>query len=128
MLIKTRGFSETGLSRFRDLQRMSFAILEETAAGLAEGDTKKEIAYTLVKRYRAAGAGSFFHLPVVLFGERAALPGKWPVGKFFPRSRSLEPGRGGVIGRVIPLMAPAISTRSPIFGMTNTPHEAITYQ
>lgn len=46
----------------------------------------------LVKRYRASGAGSFFHLPVVLFGERTALPGDWSLGKFFPRSRSLEPG------------------------------------
>ncbi|MEY2909253.1 MAG: hypothetical protein RLZZ602_1776 [Pseudomonadota bacterium] len=92
MLIKTQGFSDKCLSRFRDLQRMSFSILEETAAGLAGGETEKEIAHTLVKNYRAAGAGSFFHLPVVLFGERTALPGKWPVGKFFPRSRMLEPG------------------------------------
>ena len=79
MLIKTHNFSETALSRFRDLQRMSFAILEETAAGLAGGETEKETAHILVKRYREAGAGSFFHLPVVLFGERTALPGKWPV-------------------------------------------------
>ena len=92
MLIKTHNFSETALSRFRDLQRMSFAILEETAAGLAGGETEKETAHILVKRYREAGAGSFFHLPVVLFGERTALPGKWPVGKFFPKAKTLEPG------------------------------------
>lgn len=46
----------------------------------------------LVRRYRAAGAGSFFHLPVVLFGARAALPGDWTVKHFFPRSRALQPG------------------------------------
>jgi hypothetical protein len=97
MLIKTHGFSEKDLSRFRDLQRMSFAILEETAADLVGGETEKDIAHTLVKRYRAAGAGSFFHLPVVLYGERTALPGKWPVGKFFPKSRGLEPGDGVIL-------------------------------
>ena len=90
MLIKTQGFSDKCLSRFRDLQRMSFSILEETAASLAEGETEKEIAHTLVKRYRAAGAGSFFHLPVVLFEERTALLGNWPAGKFFPRFKTLE--------------------------------------
>jgi hypothetical protein len=97
MLIKTHGFSGKDLSRFRDLQRMSFAILEETAADLVGGETEKDIAHTLVKRYRAAGAGSFFHLPVVLYGERTALPGKWPVGKFFPKSRGLEPGDGVIL-------------------------------
>ena len=92
MFVKTHNFTEAALSHFRELQRMSFAILEETAAGLSGGETEKEVAHQLVKRYRAAGAGSFFHLPVVLFGERTALPGTWPVGKFFPKSRALEPG------------------------------------
>jgi len=31
-------------------------------------------------------------LPVVLFGERTALPGNFTVGKFFPKSRSLKKG------------------------------------
>lgn len=57
-----------------------------------EGQTEKEVARKLVERYRAAGAGSFFHLPVVLFGDRTALPGAWSVGKFFPKSKALVPG------------------------------------
>ena len=92
MFVKTHNFTEAELSHFRELQRRSFTILEETAASLSGGETEKEVAHKLVKRYRAAGAGSFFHLPVVLFGERTALPGKWPVGKFFPKSKALEPG------------------------------------
>lgn len=92
MFIKTHNFSEAALNRFRDMQRTSFAILEETAAGLSGGETEKDVARLLVKRYRAAGADSFFHLPVVLFGERTALPGNWTVGNFFPRSKLLEPG------------------------------------
>ena len=92
MLIKYRNFNSTALSRFRDLQRLSFSILEQTASGLGGGESEKEVGYELVKRYRAAGADSFFHLPVVLFGARTALPGDWPVGKFFPRNKTLEPG------------------------------------
>ena len=53
MLIKTRDFSSAALLRFRDLQRRSFAILEKTAAGLRGGETEKEVAHELVKRYRA---------------------------------------------------------------------------
>lgn len=92
MIVKTHNFSESALSRFRELQRLSFSILEETAAGLLGGETEKEVAHALVKRYRGAGAGSFFHLPVVLFGERTALPGDWSLGKFFPKSGALEAG------------------------------------
>lgn len=92
MFVKTCNFSEAALNRFRKLQRTSFAILEETAAELSGGETEKEMARLLVKRYRAAGAGSFFHLPVVLFGERTALPGDWTIGSFFPRRTTLEPG------------------------------------
>jgi hypothetical protein len=92
VLVKTHNFSEPSLRHFRDLQRLSFSILEETAADLGGGETEKEVAHTLVKSYRSSGAGSFFHLPVALFGERTALPGEWPIGKFFPKSRALEPG------------------------------------
>ena len=92
MLVRTRDFSASELDRFRTLQRLSFSILEETAAGLVEGSTEREVARALVARYRAEGVISFFHLPVVLFGERTALPGDWSLGKFYPRERALAPG------------------------------------
>lgn len=92
MLIKTKNFSSTELERFRGLQRRSFEILESTASNLQGGESEKEIARSLVKQYRAAGADSFFHLPVVLFGERTALPGNWSVNKFFPKARELKAG------------------------------------
>ena len=76
MFIRQSGFSERELDHFRTLQRRSFAILEDTAAGLREGQTELEVGRALFRRYREAGAASFFHLPVVLFGERTALPGK----------------------------------------------------
>lgn len=92
MFVKTSNFSDLALKRFHDLQQESFAILEDTAADLSGGETEKDVARLLVRRYRAAGAGSFFHLPVVLFGDRTALPGNWPVRNFFPTSKTLEPG------------------------------------
>lgn len=92
VFIKTCRFKDHELTRFRDLQRRSFAILENTAASLSGGETEKQVARDLVSQYRAAGAQSFFHLPVVLFGERTALPGDWSVGKFFPTARQLATG------------------------------------
>jgi hypothetical protein len=92
MIVKVDRFRPADLERFLELQRRSFAILEETAAGLHEGVTEKEVARELVLKYRAAGARAFFHLPVALFGERTALPGDWKVGKFFPKDRKLAGG------------------------------------
>lgn len=92
MLIKSKGFTDKELERFRSLQRTSFGILEAMAASLKEGQTEKDVAKSMVRAYRDAGASSFFHLPVALFGERTALPGNWPVGKFFPKSKALEKG------------------------------------
>lgn len=62
------------------------------ASELQSGVSETEVAGELVKRFRHAGFQSFFHLPVVLFGERTALPGQWSVGHFFPRKNLLKSG------------------------------------
>jgi hypothetical protein len=90
MFIKATSFSAQELDIFRDLQRRSFQILRTIGSELVGGETEKEVAEELVRRYRAAGANAFFHLPVVLFGERTALPGNWSIGKFFPRRNPLQ--------------------------------------
>lgn len=92
MFVKSSKFSPAEIERFRELQKASFAILEETGAGLTEGVTERDVARALVRRYRAAGATAFFHLPVALFGGRAALPGDWSIGKFYPKDQALKPG------------------------------------
>lgn len=104
MIVKVDKFRPAELDRFLELQRRSFAILEETATNLGEGVSEKEVARELVLKYRAAGARAFFHLPVALFGERTALPGDWKVGKFFPKDRKLA--RGDAV----------ILDASPLFG------------
>ncbi|MEM7358317.1 MAG: M24 family metallopeptidase [Pseudomonadota bacterium] len=97
MFIKSSKFSDSELDKFRELQQLSFSILENMASELTVGLTEKEVAGALVRRYRDAGFTSFFHLPVVLFGERAALPGNFTVGKFFPKSRALQEGDSVVL-------------------------------
>ncbi len=92
MLVKSKNFTESELDHFRELQSTSFAILEETAAELYAGQSEKEVGHLLFKRYRKAGATAFFHLPVVLFGGRTALPGNWKIGHFYPKDQSLQPG------------------------------------
>jgi Xaa-Pro aminopeptidase len=91
-MFKTRNFSEAELARFRELQRLSFSILTEEARKLEPGMSEREVGRRLVKTYYKHGVKSFFHLPVVLFGERTALPGDWTVAQFFPKKRSVAEG------------------------------------
>ncbi len=92
MFIKTTGFDTSELERFRELQHTCFQIQDKMASELTEGVTEKEVTRELFDRYRAAGAGNFFHLPVALFGERTGLPGEWGIGKFYPRRVELKKG------------------------------------
>lgn len=91
-MFKTRNFSEAELGRFRELQRLSFSILTDEARRLEPGMSEREVGRRLVKTYYKHGGKSFFHLPVVLFGERTALPGDWSVGHFFPKKRTIAEG------------------------------------
>ena len=92
MFVKTRHFTEQELATFLELQQLSYSILEGMRSDLTGGETEKVVANELVRRYRKAGADSFFHLPVALFGDRAALPGNWTIGHFFPKSKQLKDG------------------------------------
>jgi len=97
MMVKTEKFSQAELSQFLTRQQTSFNILKSAAAKLQGGETEKDVAHQLVKDYYASGATSFFHLPVVLFGERTALPGNFPVEKFFPKKKKLEAGESVIL-------------------------------
>jgi hypothetical protein len=103
-MFKTQRFTNRQLDRFRELQRLSFSILQAEARALEPGMIERDVAHRLVQAYRREGAKSFFHLPVVLFGERTALPGEWPVGKFFPKKRAVAENEA------------VIFDASPIFG------------
>lgn len=103
-MFKTHRFTDRQLDRFRELQRLSFSILQAEARALEPGMLERDVAHRLVQAYRREGVKSFFHLPVVLFGERTALPGEWPVGKFFPKKRAVAENEA------------VIFDASPIFG------------
>lgn len=92
MFVKTKNFKTEELAQFLELQKLSFSILQLAASRLRGGETEKAVARQLVKDYYSAGFSSFFHLPVVLFGERAALPGDWTVEKFYPKRKTLDEG------------------------------------
>ena len=97
MYVKTQNFNRRELDKFKELQQLSFKILQTAAARLVGGETEKEVAHQLVKDYYASGTKSFFHLPVTLFGDRAALPGKWSVGKFYPKKKILREGNSVIL-------------------------------
>ena len=90
MLIKTNNFSPKELASFKHYQKLSFDILQSVADSLKEGDSEKDVARKLVKKYRQAGAKTFFHLPVVLFGDRTTLSGDWKIKHFFPKRNNLK--------------------------------------
>jgi len=92
VFIKAKGFNLEELEQFRKFQKICFDIQSQMARELSEGVTETDISHELFKRYKSAGAGNFFHLPVVLFGERTGLPGQWKLGHFMPRQRPLKQG------------------------------------
>lgn len=92
MFLKTKNFSNQELAKFKQFQTLSFSILTKMAQSLQPGVEERTVAERLVKEYKAAGVGNFFHLPVVLFGERTALPGDWGIGNFYPKRRGLQEG------------------------------------
>jgi hypothetical protein len=92
LIVQYRGFSGAQLERFRAGQRASYDVLERVAAGLAPGITEREATLRMTRAYRALGIGSYFHLPVALFGARTALPGRWRLRHFWPTRKRLDEG------------------------------------
>lgn len=125
MFLKTKNFSAKELAKFQELQTLSFSILTETARSLEAGVEERAVANALVKKYKAAGVGNFFHLPVVLFGERTALPGDWGVKNFYPKRRGLQEG-DSVILDASPLFSGYLVDTSYSFCFGESPeHEAM---
>ncbi len=92
MIFKTKNFSAKEINKFRELQTLVFSLQTEIADTLEVGMSEKDVTTIMMKKYRAAGAGNYFHLPVALFGERTALPGDWTIAHFFPKKRLLAKG------------------------------------
>lgn len=102
--MKTHTFTDTELDQFLRFQQLSFAIQASVLDDVADGVTERAVATTLLKRYRDEGVRGYFHLPVVLFGDRTTLPDPWTVLSFWPTDRALRPGDAIIVDA------------SPIFG------------
>ncbi len=125
MGFQVKNFTLQELNHFSTLQAMAFDLQKQTAQEMQEGMTEKDVTTLMMKKYRAAGAGNYFHLPVALFGERTALPGTWPVGKFFPKKCALQTG-DSVILDAAPLFDGYLvdTSYSFCFGAENSPNHA----
>lgn len=102
--MKIDRFTDVELDDFLRFQQLSFAIQTAVIGELHDGITEREVARRLFRAYRAEGVLAYFHLPVVLFGDRTALPEPWTVLGFWPTDRALQSGDAVIIDA------------SPIFG------------
>jgi Xaa-Pro aminopeptidase len=90
--MKISGFTSTELDNFRQYQRASYALLEDVAASLREGETEKDVAGRMRKRFHEQGVHHYFHVPVALFGARTAYPGDFGQLGALPTDTRLERG------------------------------------
>lgn len=90
--LQYRDFDSAQLDEFRRRQRQAFATLERVAAGLAVGDSERDVTRRLHRAFAEQGVRSYFHVPVALFGERTAYPGDFGQLGALPTDRALAPG------------------------------------
>ena len=90
--MKISGFTDAELATFKEYQRASYAVLESVARELKAGDTEKDAARRVRKRFHEQGVHHYFHVPVALFGDRTAYPGDFGQLEALSTDRKLEPG------------------------------------
>jgi len=90
MSLKYKNFSDCELARFKEFQRKSYQTLEAVAGELKCGVTEKQVARLLRKRFHEQGVHTYFHVPVVMFGDRTAYPGDFGQLEALATDRRLE--------------------------------------
>jgi Xaa-Pro aminopeptidase len=92
LIIQQDRFSDAQLEKFKRHQRQSYEILEDCAAALKAGMTEQDAARAMRKGFHLAGARGYFHVPVVLFGDRTAYPGAFGPFEAISTDRVLKDG------------------------------------
>jgi Xaa-Pro aminopeptidase len=92
ILIQQKGFSAEQLEKFKRYQRLSYDVLEAATDVLRPGVSEQEAARHIRKKFHLAGARGYFHVPVVLFGDRTAYPGDFGRLEAISTDRGLEEG------------------------------------
>lgn len=96
-------FSAEQLGLWRTLQARVYGVLADVADTLRAGDSERIVARRIHRALMAAGARSYFHVPVALFGDRTAYPGDFGALEALPTGRVLADG-DAVILDAAPLM------------------------
>jgi Xaa-Pro aminopeptidase len=91
-MIQSRDFDAAQLERFRVFQRRAYQTLEQVADTLEVGETERAVARRLRKAFAQQGVRSYLHVPVALFGERAAYPGDFGQLEALATERKLGAG------------------------------------
>lgn len=91
-LIQQKNFTPEQLAAFKAHQRRSYEVLEEATEFLKPGCTEAQAARHIRKQFHLAGARGYFHVPVVLFGERTGYPGDFGKLEAISTERRLEEG------------------------------------
>lgn len=98
MWIQSRDFTAEQLRRFAELQRAVYGVLEAVAETLRPEVTEREVARRIHRTLRSElGMKSYFHVPVALFGERTAYPGKFGQLEALPTERRLQAGEVAIL-------------------------------
>lgn len=92
MSITYKYFNEEELANFKSYQQQSFKTLESVAAQLEEGVTEIQAARMMRKAFHLQGVHTYFHVPVALFGERTAYPGKFGQLEALATDKTLKKG------------------------------------
>jgi Xaa-Pro aminopeptidase len=67
-------------------------VVETAAKRLEPGITEREVARRVRKAFHQEGVHTYFHVPVVLFGDRTAYPGEFGQLEALSTDRVLRPG------------------------------------
>ena len=97
MSLKYKYFDDAELGKFKEFQRKSYDTLEAVANELKVGVTEAEVARLLRKRFHEQGVHTYFHVPVVMFGDRTAYPGDFGQLEALATDRKLEENRAIIL-------------------------------
>lgn len=92
MGLKYKDFDAAELAKFKQFQKLSYDTLEAVAADLYVGMTEITVARLIRKRFHEQGVHIYFHVPVVLFGERTSYPGNFGQFEALSTEQKLEDG------------------------------------
>lgn len=97
MAIKFKDFSDSELALFKYYQKQSYKTLQQVEQQLTVGITEIQAARLIRKAFHQQGVHSYFHVPVVLFGDRTSYPGDFGQLEALATEQKLEQGMAVIL-------------------------------